>query len=227
MNDVLPKIEEPVSPRSVTDALRAVIAGGGAAKVLASSAALFEAGGKLLLDEATRSAVRGVAERSAESALALATGPLLGPVTVLAKKPIGMLSNVNKAARAAGPVVARAASREVLKGAGRAAGIGLLIDGAVASVEAAVAVRRGTMERDAAVKYVATEAATGAVATGAGVLLGAGLVVLTGGVATPVVFAVGALGSIGAKRLLRRFSSPAAEPVPEAVIPQLRPAEPQ
>ncbi len=60
MNDVLPKIEEPVSPRSVTDALRAVIAGGGAAKVLASSAALFEAGGKLLLDEATRSAVRGV-----------------------------------------------------------------------------------------------------------------------------------------------------------------------
>lgn len=194
-------------PRSIGDALRAVIAGGGAARVLSSSVALFEAGGKLLLDEGTRSAVRSVAERGAESALALAAGPLLGPTSLLAKKPIAMLSNAGKAARTIGPVVARSAGKELLKGAGRAAGIGLMIDGAVAGVEAAVAVHRGEMEKKEAVTYVAKEAATGAVATGAGVLLGASLVVLTGGVAAPVVFAVGALGSIGTKRLLRRLTT--------------------
>ena len=105
----------------------------------------------------------------------------------------------------AAPHAARAAGKEILKGASKAAGLGLVIDGAVASVEAVVAVRSGSMDRKSAAEYVAKEAATGAVATGAGVLLGAGLVALTGGVAAPVVFAVGAIGSIGTKRLLRRF----------------------
>ena len=193
-------------PRSVGSSLRAIIAGGGAARVMASSVALFEAGGKLLLDEGVKSAIRRAAEHGAESALALAAGPLLGPTQMLMKKPIAMLANGGKAARAIGPVVARAAGKEILKGAGKAAGIGLVIDGAVAGVEAAVAMRSGSMDRKEAAKYVATEAATGAIATGAGVLLGAGLVALTGGVAAPVVFAVGALGSIGTKRILRRVT---------------------
>jgi hypothetical protein len=199
--------EAATDPRSVGDAVRSVIAGGAAARVIASSVALFEAGGKLLLDEGTKSVLRGAAERGAESALAFAAGPLLGPATMLAKKPIGLLANAGKAARAAAPLAARAAGKEILKGAGKAAGIGLAIDGAVASVEAVIAVRDGSMDRTSAVGYVATEAATGAVATGAGVLLGAGLVALTGGAAAPVVFAVGALGSIGTKRLLRRFTT--------------------
>ena len=193
-------------PRTIGDALRAVIAGGGAARVMASSVTLFEAGGKLLLDEGTKSALRTVAERGAESALALAAGPLLGPAAAVAKRPIGLLATAGKAARVVGPTAASAAGKELLKGAGRAAGIGLLIDGAVAGVEAIVAVRSGAMDRKDAASYVVKEAATGAVATGTGVLLGASLVALTGGAAAPVVFAVGAVSAIGTKRLLRRFT---------------------
>jgi hypothetical protein len=201
-----PSKEAVSEPRGVGDALRAVIAGGGAAKAIASSLTLFEAGGKLLLDEGTRSLVRGAAERGAESALQLAAGPLLGPAHAALKKPIAVLANSGKTARTLGPAVVRTAGKEILKGAGKAAGIGLVIDGAIASVEAVVALRNGALDKKAAASYVATEAATGALATGAGVLLGASLVALTGGVATPVVFAVGALGSIGTKRALRRLT---------------------
>lgn len=194
------------SPRRVSDALSAAIAGSGAARLVSASLALFEAGGKLLLDEGTKRAVRGVAERAAESTLAMVTGPLIGPVGALARPPRALIAQASGAARALGPVAVRAAGAEILKGATRAAGIGLAIDGAIASVEAAAAVRRGTLDRRGAASYVAKEAAAGAVATGTGVLVGAGFVVLTGGAATPVVFAVGALGSIGARRALRRFT---------------------
>lgn len=193
-------------PQSVGTALRAVIAGNAASRVIGSSLALFEAGGKHVLDEGAKSLVRSAAEKGAESALAVAAGPLLGPASMIAKKPIAMLAQSAKAARVVAPVAARTAGRELLKGAGKAAGVGFVIDGAVAGVEAVVAVRNGSMSQDRAVRYVAKEAATGAVATGAGVLLGASLVALTGGVAAPVVFAVGALGSIGTKRLLRRLT---------------------
>lgn len=193
-------------PRRLANVIRSVVAGSGATHVLAASVALFEAGGRMLLDEGTKSLLRSAAERGAESALALASGPLLGPVTLLAKKPIRMIANAGKTARSAAPFAARAAGAEVLKGAGKAAGIGLVIDGAIASVEAFTALRKGTMDRKSAASYVAKEAATGAVATGAGVLVGAGLVALTGGTAAPVVFAVGALGSLGAKRALQRLT---------------------
>ena len=199
-------MEAASEPRTIGDALRSVISGAGAARAIASSVTLFEAGGKLLLDEGARSALRSAAEKGAESALALAAGPLIGPATMLAKRPVAMLANAGRAARAVGPHAVRIAGKEILKGAGKAAGVGLLIDGAVAGVEAAVAVRNGSMDRSRAAKHVAKEAATGAVATGAGVLLGAGLVALTGGMAAPVVFAVGAIGSIGTKRLLRRLT---------------------
>lgn len=192
-------------PRSFADALRAVIAGGGAARVMTASVALFEAGGKLILDEGTKHTLRSVAEKGAESALAIAAGPLLGTATQMAKRPVALLASSAKAARAVAPVAAKVAGRELLKGAGKAAGIGLLVDGAVAGVEAVAAVRAGEMATNDAAVYVAKEAATGAIATGTGVLLGAGLVALTGGVAAPVVFAIGALGSVGTKRLLRRF----------------------
>lgn len=208
-------------PRSVGDALRAVIAGSGAARIIGSSVALFEAGGKHVLDEGAKTMVRSVAEKGAESALAMAAGPLLGPASMIAKKPIAMLAQSAKAARTVAPIAARTAGRELLKGAGKAAGVGFVIDGAVAGVEAAVAVRNGSMTQDRAMKYVAKEAVTGAVATGAGVLLGASLVALTGGMAAPVVFAVGALGSIGTKRLLRRITDrgPALEVRAIAVAP--------
>ncbi len=213
-------------PRSVADALRSVVAGSAASHVITSSVALFEAGGKLVLDEGTRNVVRSAAEKGAESALAFAAGPLLGPATAMAKKPVALLASSAKAMRAVAPVAARTAGKEILKGAGKAAGIGFVIDGAVAGVEAVVAMRNGSMTKEKAGWYVAKEAATGAVATGAGVLLGAGLIALTGGVAAPVVFAVGALGSIGTKRILRRFTQPAADVVVREVrvVPAAAPA---
>lgn len=197
--------ESATDPKSVGNALRAVIAGNAAATVIPAAVSLFEAGGKLVLNEGLQAGVRNVAEKGAEKALAVAAGPLLGPATLIAKRPVQLLATGAKAARSVAPVAARSAGKQLLKGAGKAAGIGFVIDGAVAGVEAVVAVRNGKLDPKKAATYVAKEATTGAIATGAGMLAGAGLVALTGGIAAPVVFAVGALTSIGAKRALRKL----------------------
>lgn len=205
---------------NITDSLRAALAGGEAARLIASSAALFEAGGKHLLSEGAKHAVREVAERGAARAIAMTTGPILESAGSLAAKPIiamttkagaalGLKQTAGVAASSAvakglGKQAMRMAGKQVLKGAGKAAGIGFVLDGAFAGVEAIIAVRNGSTDKRTAAIHVAKEATTGAIATGAGVLLGASLVALTGGIGAPVVFAVGALGSIGAKRLLRR-----------------------
>lgn len=205
---------------NIADSLRAALAGGEAAKLIASSAALFEAGGKHVLSAGAKQAVREVAERGAARAIVMTTGPILESAGALAAKPIIAMSTKAGAAlglkqaagleagsavaRGLGKQAMRMAGKQVLKGAGKAAGIGFVLDGAVAGVEAIIAVRNGSTDRRTAAIHVAKEATTGALATGAGVLLGASLVALTGGIGAPVVFAVGALGSIGAKRLLRR-----------------------
>jgi hypothetical protein len=183
------------------EALRAAVAGGHAAKLIGSATAIFKAGGNKLLSETAQSSLRAAVEKGAEKALAAATGSLL-PEGLSPTKLIGSGARATTAVVTGG---ARVAAREIAKGAGKAAGIGFVVDGAVATVEGVVAVRAGTMDRNAAVKHVAKEATTGAIATGAGVLLGTGLVVLTGGVAAPVVFAVGAIGSIGTKRALKNW----------------------
>jgi hypothetical protein len=198
----------------MADSLRAAIAGGEAARLLGTSARLFEAGGKNLLSASAQKVVREAAERGAKGAILMATAPVLESATGIAKGMNGAKAILKLGPKAstgaalalgAGKQAMRAASKEILKGAGKAAGIGFVIDGAVASLEAVIAVRNGSSDKATAVKYVAKEATTGAVATGAGVLLGATLVALTGGVAAPVVFAVGAIGSIGTKRLLRSW----------------------
>jgi hypothetical protein len=215
--DVTPAIDAPLDQSRFRDGLRAVIAGGGAARLIETSAALFEAGGKHVLTEGAQKIVRDVAAKGAKQVLAVATEPLVGAAAEAATKPIaalatsGVVPTLGRASRVSrfaglGKHAARLAGKEVLKGAGKAAGIGLVIDGAVASIEVVGSVRDGTMDKKKALTYVAKEAATGAVATGAGVLLGAGLVALTGGAAAPVVFAVGAIGSIGTKRVLSRWT---------------------
>ena len=215
-------IAKPVATVGMADSLRAAIAGGEAAKLLVSSASIFEAGGKHLLSASAQKAVRRVAEQGATRAIAMATGPVLESASGLAIGMGGAKAVVSIGTKAAFPFAAttsagrsvvmgagkqamRTATKEILKGAGKAASIGFVLDGAVATFEAIVAVRSGSTDKKTAVKYVAKEATTGAIATGAGVLLGAGLVALTGGLAAPVVFAVGALGSIGTKRLLQRI----------------------
>jgi hypothetical protein len=55
------------------------------------------------------------------------------------------------------------------------------------------------MTRREAARYVVREGTTGAVATAAGTAAAATLVALTGGMAAPAVFMVGAAASLGAK----------------------------
>jgi hypothetical protein len=209
VEDAATKAEGSLSdPRSVGDAIEAMIAGGCAAHVMPASAALFEAGGRRLLDPGAQTLMRTSAQRGAEHAFRNVAGPLLGRAT-MARLP-GMLTSAADVTSAAGPVGARAAAKEVLAGTGRASGFAFVIDGAIASLEAVVAVRSGLMDRKGAALHMARAAATGAASTGAGVLLGASMVALTGGVAARVVFAVAAFGAVGAKRLLRGLTTPTA-----------------
>lgn len=197
---------------SVFESLRATVAGNAAVKVASSALALFEAGGKRVLAPAAQVAIRKAAERGTARALAVATSPLLeaaSAVPGLARPAANAVEAgtalAPSAARAVSVQVARTAAKQVLRGASRAAAIGFVVDGAVAGIEAVVAVRNGSTDKESAIRHVAKEAASGAVATGAGVLAGAGLVALTGGIAAPVVFAVSAAGSIGVKRVVRRW----------------------
>lgn len=208
-------LANPVPTVGMADSLRAAIAGGGAARLLGSSLSLFEAGGKRLLSASAQKVVRDVAERGAKGAILMATAPVLESASGLALGIGGAKAALSLGSRAAGGArsvamgagkqAMRVAGKEILKGAGKAAGIGFVLDGAVASFEAIMAVRNGSSDKKTALKYVLKEATTGALATGAGVLIGASLVAVTGGLAAPVVFAAGALGSIGTKRLLRRI----------------------
>jgi hypothetical protein len=109
------------------------------------------------------------------------------------------------AARAAAMQTARAAGRQILRNVGTAAGAGALIDGGWALVQAVGRVRAGTMTQREAARHVAREAATGAAATAAGTTAAVLLVALTGGVAAPAVFVVGAAASLGAKAALDRW----------------------
>lgn len=211
MSDV-PHVVVPVSrpELGVFESLRATVAGNAAVKVAASALALFEAGGKRVLAPAAQVAIRKVAERGTARALAVATSPLLEAASAVPGLGRPAATAVEtalapSAARAVSVQVARTAAKQVLRGASRAAAIGFVVDGAVAGIEAVVAVRNGSTDRETAIRHVAKEAASGAVATGAGVLAGAGLVALTGGIAAPVVFAVSAAGSIGVKRVVRRW----------------------
>jgi hypothetical protein len=108
-------------------------------------------------------------------------------------------------ARAVAAGTVRAAGRQILRSVGAAAGAGAAIDGGWALVQAVRGVRRGSMTRREAMTYVAREATTGAAATAAGATAAVLLVALTGGVAAPAVFLVGAAASVGAKAGLDRW----------------------
>lgn len=212
---------------SKRNSLLGAVAGHGAVAVRGAAEVLFATAGKDLLDEGARQGVRHVLVDHTTAVMdAFAPGLSLGTREAAKRladhgaKQAAALAG-QEAARQAGqaalvhgaPAVARAltrevvkaAGKEVLKGAGRAAGIGFVIEGAFGAFEGVMAYRRGAMTRKDALVHAAKEASTGAVASGAGVLLAAGLVAVTGGAAAPVVFAVGAGGAIGTKRLLRRL----------------------
>src|SRR6478735_6955403 len=106
------------------EAIRASIAGAGAAKLIGSATAIFKAGGNKLLYEASQGEVRSCVEKSAKRAISAATGPLLPPG-------VSPMKLIGSGARATSAVVkgsARMAAREIAKGAGKAAGIGFVVD---------------------------------------------------------------------------------------------------
>jgi hypothetical protein len=178
------------------DALRGTVAGAQGHAARCAAKALFEAGGRSVLPASVQSAVRVAVEREASRVLA-AVGLLeSGAATRLLE---------SGAARAAAAQTVRAAGRQILRSVGAAAGAGAVIDGGWALVQAARRVRRGSMSRREAAALVAREAATGAAATAAGATAGVLLVALTGGVAAPAVFLVGAAASVGAKAGLDRW----------------------
>jgi hypothetical protein len=180
------------------DALRGTVAGtqGRAARYAAQ--ALFEAGGRGVLPAPVQSAVRVAVEREASRVLA-AVGLLESGATSTARILEG------GAVRSVAAQTARAAGRQILRSVGAAAGAGAMIDGGWALIHAVRAVRCGTMTRREGAAHVAREATTGAAATAAGATAAVLLVALTGGVAAPAVFLVGAAASVGAKAGLDRW----------------------
>lgn len=208
------------------DALRSRVAGVEAVAVLTAAGALFRAGGHRVLPAGAREVVQEVTGQAAQRfvaaapkmmlagtaaapASAAATGLGASAAPALARAATSMAPEGALLARGAlAKTVARAAGREVAKGVGRAAAVGLVLDGVIGGAEAIVAYRRGRITRREAYVHTATEALTGAAATGAGVALAAGAVAVTGGLGAPVVFAVAAAGAIGTKRLLVRAFPP-------------------
>lgn len=178
------------------DALRAFFAGGQAVALRGAAHTLFEAGGRRVLPEVAQRAVRAAVEQE--------TGKLLAGVAMLSEGAAASAkllpsAAVSTTAKLVGVQAARAAGMQVLRGMGRAAGVGALIDGAWGAAEAAYRYRKNTMTAGQACAHVAKEASTGAAATVAGAAAATLLVTMTGGLAVPAVFVVGAAASIGTK----------------------------
>ncbi|HEX4629118.1 MAG TPA: hypothetical protein VH137_10035 [Gemmatimonadales bacterium] len=180
------------------DALRGSVAGAQGAAARGAAQALFDAGGRSVLPAAVQGAVRSAVERQAS--LALAGVGLLES---------GAATTARAIERGAGPGLVvqttRAAGRQILRGVGAAAGAGAILDGGWALVHAVRGVRGGSMTRREAAGHVLREACTGAAATAAGTLAAVALVAVTGGIAAPAVFLVGAAASVGAKAGLDRW----------------------
>lgn len=184
----------------------------------AAAQALYEAGGKDLLAGAVQHAVRRACTRSAVGVVNVLAPTLLldGAVGATATAVPSALRQLTVSTVAAG--TARAAGGQVLRGAARVGGVGLLIDGAFGAFTGLRAYRRGTMTGKQAAVYTVTEAGTGAVSSATGVALAAGVIALTGALAAPAVMAIGAGGALmtklGLGRLLAR--KPAATPAAAA-----------
>jgi hypothetical protein len=177
------------------DAMRGGVAGAEAVASRAAAQAIFDAGGRKVLPGALQRAVRAAVER--ETSSLLTAGGLLesaAPSLAGASRAVDA-----SAARVFAGHTLRAASRQVLRSVGAAAGAGALIDGGWALMHAVRRVRAGRMTRRDAVVHVAQEAGTGAAATAAGTAAAVTLMALTGGVAAPAAFLVGAATSMAAK----------------------------
>jgi hypothetical protein len=168
------------SPR---DLARGGIAGAEGVAAREAAHTLFRLGGHRVLPEAAREAIRRAVESRAARVLASASV---------------LESRASIAVRLAAPT-AQTAGLRIVGHLGVAAGAGALIDGSWAAMHAARRVRDGLLTRREAAGHVMREVISGAAATAAGAGAAALLVALTGGIAAPALFVVGATASIGAK----------------------------
>jgi hypothetical protein len=201
------------------------VAGQAAVHVQAAAVTLFEAGGKDVLAGAAQTTLRTAASGTAVEAVASLAPSLLsaGEAGALLGPAIGF-ELAASAGKIAAVTTAKAASRQILRTAVRAGGVGLVIDGVIAATEGVLGYRKGNLTAKQACVHTATEAATGAASTAAGVMLAAGVVALTGALAIPTITAIGAGGALAAKlgltRLLRRTAAPAAIIIPSETVAQ-------
>jgi len=208
--------------------IRAKLAGDAAVLVSLSAVRVFSAGGRRLLGEGTQRAIQASVARAGEQLLSAATpvslqrfltvpAEAMGTAGRLAAQALPSTATAESAVLAGAksgfklqklqPIsraVIRSASRDVLRGASRAAAFGLVIDGAIGGVEGYLAYRRGRLTRGEAFMHAGKEAVSGALATGTGVVLAGVAVALTGAMAGPAVFVIGAGGAIAAKHALNR-----------------------
>ena len=183
------------------------IAGQAALGVQEAAQALYVAGGQRLLHAGVQAGVQRLCTRGALDTVTLLAPTLLIAGAAEASSAAAVPSTLLAVASATAQT-ARAAAGQVLRGALRAGGIGLVVDGAVGAVSGLWAYHRGAMTGKQACVHTATEAGTGAVSTATGVALAAGVIALTGGLAAPTVLAIGAGGALATKlgltRLLQR-----------------------
>jgi hypothetical protein len=163
------------------DLARGGIAGAEGVATRDAAQVLFRLGGWRVLPASARDWLRSTVERRASEVLA------------------GAALFESRAATSATATTLRAAGLRVVGRLGVAAGAGALIDGSWATAQAVRRVREGALSPRQATAYVVREVCTGAAATAAGAGAAAALVALTGGVAAPALFVVGAAASMGAK----------------------------
>lgn len=171
--------------QSGRDLARGGIAGAEGVATREAAQTLFRLGGERVLPAAARDALRSAVESRAANMLASATVLESSAASALAP---GLAAQT-----------VRAAGRRIAGRLGVAAGAGAVIDGGWAVMHAVRRVRDGSLTRRQATGHVVREVCTGAAATAAGAGAAALLVAVTGGVAAPALFVVGATASIGVK----------------------------
>jgi hypothetical protein len=184
------------------DLLRARAAAAEAIAVAGAAETLFERFGQQLLAPAARESLRNAAVESTRQALQQSAPGLLSLAAAdgLAAGTRQLAYEGTKDVMTSLPRKAvKGAAREIMKGVGRAAGVGFVIDGVIGGAEAVYGYAQGNITGEKACLHVLKEAGTGAAATAAGVGMAAGLVILTGGMAAPLLVLVAVCGSVATK----------------------------
>lgn len=196
------------------DLVMGALAGQAALAARTAARALYDAGGRDVLPAAAQAGLQTVLTGGTATSAVAAAAPVLlveGAAQLGGRVAIGAAAATTM--RTAGAQIARTATRAGL--------VGLVLDAAFGAAEGITAYRRGTMTGKQACIHTTIEAGTGAASTSIGVLLAAGAVALTGGLAAPAVMAIGTGGALATKLGLRRLLTRPrqAAPLPLAANP--------